>query len=51
VLLTENVADFARISGEHLLAGQHDHPGVLIAASLAGWLWTASSTSQAPGKG
>jgi hypothetical protein len=29
-LLTENVADFTRISGEHLLAGQH-HPGVLIA--------------------
>jgi hypothetical protein len=32
VLLTENVADFARISAEHLLAGQH-HPGVLIALS------------------
>lgn len=30
VLLTENVADFARISAEHLLAGRH-HPGVLIA--------------------
>jgi hypothetical protein len=29
-LLTENVADFARISAEHLLAGRH-HPGVLIA--------------------
>ena len=32
VLLTENVADFARISAEHLLAGLH-HPGVLIALS------------------
>ena len=31
-LLTENVADFARISGDHLVAGQH-HPGVLIALS------------------
>lgn len=31
-LLTENVADFARISAEHLLTGQH-HPGVLIALS------------------
>jgi predicted nuclease of predicted toxin-antitoxin system len=31
-LLTENVADFARISADHLLAGQH-HPGVLIALS------------------
>jgi hypothetical protein len=31
-LLTENVADFARISAEHLLAGRH-HPGVLIALS------------------
>jgi hypothetical protein len=31
-LLTENVADFARISAEHLLAGQH-HAGVLIALS------------------
>jgi predicted nuclease of predicted toxin-antitoxin system len=31
-LLTENVADFARISAEHLVAGQH-HPGVLIALS------------------
>ena len=31
-LLTENVADFTRISAEHLLAGQH-HPGVLIALS------------------
>jgi hypothetical protein len=30
VLLTENVADFARISAEHLLGGHH-HPGVLIA--------------------
>jgi hypothetical protein len=32
VLLTENVADFTRISAEHLLAGLH-HPGVLIALS------------------
>lgn len=32
VLLTENVADFARISAEHLMAGHH-HPGVLIALS------------------
>ena len=32
VLLTENVADFARISAEHVGAGQH-HPGVLIALS------------------
>lgn len=31
-LLTENVADFARISAEHLLAGQH-HAGALIAPS------------------
>ncbi len=31
-LLTANVADFTRISAEHLLAGQH-HPGVLIALS------------------
>jgi hypothetical protein len=31
-LLTENVADFARISAEHVGAGQH-HPGVLIALS------------------
>jgi hypothetical protein len=31
-LLTENVADFTRISAEHLLAGQH-HAGVLIALS------------------
>jgi predicted nuclease of predicted toxin-antitoxin system len=31
-LLTENVADFARISAEHLTAGRH-HPGVLIALS------------------
>ena len=31
-LLTENVADFARISTEHVVAGQH-HPGVLIALS------------------
>jgi predicted nuclease of predicted toxin-antitoxin system len=32
VLLTENVADFARIAAEHLTAGQN-HPGVLIALS------------------
>jgi hypothetical protein len=32
VLLTENVADFTRISAEHLLAGKH-HPGVLLALS------------------
>lgn len=31
-LLTENVADFTRISAEHLLAGGHHH-GVLIALS------------------
>lgn len=31
-LLTENVADFARISAEHLTAGKR-HPGVLIALS------------------
>jgi len=31
-LLTENVADFARISADHLVSGQH-HPGVLIALS------------------
>jgi predicted nuclease of predicted toxin-antitoxin system len=31
-LLTENVADFTRISAEHLLAGRHHH-GVLIALS------------------
>ncbi len=31
-ILTENVADFARISAERLTAGQH-HPGVLIALS------------------
>lgn len=32
VLLTENVADFARIAADHLAAGHH-HPGVLIALS------------------
>jgi predicted nuclease of predicted toxin-antitoxin system len=32
VLLTENVADFARIVSDHLTAGRH-HPGVLIALS------------------
>ncbi|HZQ84766.1 MAG TPA: DUF5615 family PIN-like protein [Acidimicrobiales bacterium] len=32
VVLTENVADFARIATEHVLAGG-DHPGVLIALS------------------
>ncbi len=31
-LLTENVADFAHISAEHLTAGRH-HAGVLIALS------------------
>lgn len=31
-LLTENVADFAHISAEHLTAGRH-HSGVLIALS------------------
>lgn len=30
-LLTENVADFARIAADHLTRGGH-HPGVLIAA-------------------
>jgi Domain of unknown function (DUF5615) len=32
VLLTENVADFARLAAERLTAGMH-HPGVLIALS------------------
>jgi hypothetical protein len=32
VLLTENVADFARIAGDHLASGRHC-PGVLIALS------------------
>ncbi len=32
VLLSENVADFAHISADHLGAGHH-HPGVLIALS------------------
>lgn len=32
VLLTENVADFARLAAEHLNTGKH-HPGVLIALS------------------
>lgn len=31
-VLTENVADFARIAGERLVAGEHHH-GVLIALS------------------
>jgi hypothetical protein len=31
-VLTENVSDFARISGEHVAAGRH-HCGVLIALS------------------
>jgi predicted nuclease of predicted toxin-antitoxin system len=31
-LLTENVADFAHVSAEHLTAGRHHH-GVLIALS------------------
>jgi predicted nuclease of predicted toxin-antitoxin system len=33
VLLTENVADFARLAAEHLTTGRH-HPGVLIALSF-----------------
>jgi predicted nuclease of predicted toxin-antitoxin system len=32
VLLSENVADFARIAADHIGAGHH-HPGVLIALS------------------
>jgi predicted nuclease of predicted toxin-antitoxin system len=32
VLLTENVADFARIAAEQVASGKH-HPGVLIALS------------------
>ena len=32
VLLTENVADFARLAADHLAAGGH-HPGVLVALS------------------
>ncbi|MGH2364866.1 MAG: DUF5615 family PIN-like protein [Chloroflexota bacterium] len=32
VLLTENVADFARLASERLTAGRH-HPGVVIALS------------------
>ena len=32
VVLTENVADFARIAADHLTAGRQ-HPGVLIALS------------------
>ena len=32
VLLSENVADFARIAADHIAAGDH-HPGVLIALS------------------
>jgi predicted nuclease of predicted toxin-antitoxin system len=31
-VLTENVADFARIAADHVTAGRH-HPGVLIALS------------------
>jgi Domain of unknown function (DUF5615) len=31
-LLTENVSDLARLSGEHLAAGRH-HSGVLVALS------------------
>ena len=31
-VLTENVSDFARLSGERLTAGGH-HPGILIALS------------------
>ena len=32
VLLTENVSDFARLSGDRLTSGGH-HPGILIALS------------------
>jgi Domain of unknown function (DUF5615) len=32
VVVTENVADFARIAADHLTVGHH-HPGVLIALS------------------
>jgi hypothetical protein len=32
VVLTENVADFARIAADHLTAGRQ-HPGVLVALS------------------
>ncbi len=32
VLLTENVANFARIAADHLTAGRH-HPSVLVALS------------------
>ncbi|MGA7705321.1 MAG: DUF5615 family PIN-like protein [Solirubrobacteraceae bacterium] len=31
-ILTENIGDFAKISAQHLTAGQH-HPGILIASS------------------
>jgi hypothetical protein len=31
-LVSENVADFARIAADHLVAGHH-HPGVLLALS------------------
>lgn len=31
-ILTENVADFARISADHLTSGHH-HPGVVVALS------------------
>lgn len=31
-VVTENVADFSRIAGEHVAAGRH-HPGVLVALS------------------
>lgn len=31
-ILTENVADFARISADHVAAGRH-HPGAVIALS------------------
>lgn len=30
VVLTENVADFARLTADHLIAGNH-HPGVVMA--------------------
>jgi hypothetical protein len=31
-VVTQNVADFARIAGEHVAGGRH-HPGVLVALS------------------
>jgi len=50
VLLTENVSDFARLSGEHVAAGRH-HSGVLIALSSrfsrrpAGYATTATAVA------